>query len=329
MPQRIVQMSDNLSAYDDLEHDAPKPPKRKTMIVLPIFVTLIVSAGATAIAWYSYNTGVREGSEGAAPLLKPEGPAKVTPKSPGGLAIPHQDKTVFQAIEGTPTDTRVERLLPPPESPAPLPAAPPTSATVGGSQVRQAEHLESPAEVSQNPTESTEANTEGGGVPGAPVRLTPGGEAASTPPPSLTEKRAVPKTRGNEPASIAMPAPVKPVPMPKSVGAMPKQMQSSKMPTVARATPKETVGTVPRSGYGIQIASLSSDASARVFWNVQKAKHKDLLGSLTLVVQTATVKGKTYHRVQGGSLKSRKSAADLCGALRKRGVGCVIVSFGQ
>jgi len=41
------------------------------------------------------------------------------------------------------------------------------------------------------------------------------------------------------------------------------------------------------------------------------------------------VKGKTYHRVQGGTFEGRAAATNLCAALKKRGVGCVVVHFGK
>lgn len=318
MPRRIVQISDELAGPDEFERDIRQPPKRKMMIVLPILVTLIVSAGATAIAWYSYNTGVREGSEGAAPLLKPRGPAKMTPESPGGLAIPHQDKTVFQAMEGSRNDTRIERLLPPPESPAPLPPQAADSAPSASSVVRQAERLESPPAEGE-PTERQEGNR--------PIRLTPGAGTSRPPPPPPAP---TPQRQGGAGATVTMPAPAKPPVIPSEpTAAKPKPAPARKKPEVARATPADTPRAAPRSGYGVQIASLTSGSHARSVWNAQKSKHKDLLGKLSLVVQTVTVRGKTYHRVQGATLKNRRAAADLCGALKKRGVGCIVVRFGK
>lgn len=323
MPRRIVQMSDEIAALDELERDIRRPPKRKLMIVLPIFVTLIVTVGATAIAWYSYNTGVREGSEGAAPLLKPQGPAKVTPESPGGRTIPHQDKTVFQAIEGARTDTRVERLLPPPEMPAPLPAKKAKPSAPGSSKVRQAERLES---------SSDEGESNQGEGTNKPIRLTPGAAKSNPPPPSISRTAPpppAPKDKGSRGATVTMPAPSKPAAMPKPAMAQPKRAPAGKKPSIARATPAGKPMAAPRSGYGVQIASLSSKTKAGDFWDAQIRQHKDLLSDLSLVVQTVTVKGKTFHRVQGGTLESRKAASVLCGALKKRGLGCVVVSFGK
>lgn len=314
MPHRSVHISDELAALDQLERDIRRPPKRKFMVILPVFLTLIVATGATAIAWYSYTTGIREGSEGAAPLLKPQGPVKVTPESPGGLAIPHQDKTVFQAMEGRRTDERIERLLPPPETPAPLPTRLSKPSAQGSSKVRQAERLESPSGDKE--------------VTSGPIRLTPGAGKSRSSVPSITKTAPAPppapKALGDQPGSVTMPAP-----MPKPATAKPKPAPAKKKAAVARADPRMKPGTRPRSGYGVQIGSLSSRSNASEFWDAHKGTHKDLLGALSLVVQTVTVKGKTFHRVQGAPLKSRKAAGELCGALKKRGIGCVIVHFGK
>ena len=118
MRRRNDPMAEELAALDELEVEVRRTPSRHTSLIVPILITLVVMTGAVTIAWYSYTAGIKEGSEEAAPLLKPSGPMKVAPASPGGLTIPHQEKTVFDAIDGKKSDRGVERLLPPPERPA-------------------------------------------------------------------------------------------------------------------------------------------------------------------------------------------------------------------
>ena len=74
----------------------------------------------TALAgliWYAYDAGVRAGSEEAAPLLKLSGPIKVPPPKPGGVTVAHQEKTIFNPVQGSRKDREVEKILPPPEKP--------------------------------------------------------------------------------------------------------------------------------------------------------------------------------------------------------------------
>ncbi|HIO00635.1 MAG TPA: SPOR domain-containing protein [Alphaproteobacteria bacterium] len=52
------------------------------------------------------------------PVIKaPSGPARVPPESPGGLQVPHQDKTVFDTFKTGEKMKRVEILLPRPDTP--------------------------------------------------------------------------------------------------------------------------------------------------------------------------------------------------------------------
>ena len=115
--RRSDPLNDELTALDELEDEIRRPKKRSWSLIVPLLITMIVMTGGVTIAWYSYTAGIKEGSEGAAPLLKPKGPMKVAPANPGGLAIPHQDKTVFNSIDGRGKEKGVERLLPPPEKP--------------------------------------------------------------------------------------------------------------------------------------------------------------------------------------------------------------------
>ena len=82
--------------------------------------------GFGTVTWYAYNQGILEGSEKAAPYLRPKGALKTTPVNPGGFDVPNRDKYVFNTLEQREDDRKVERLLPPPEEPKDLPK-PPTS----------------------------------------------------------------------------------------------------------------------------------------------------------------------------------------------------------
>ena len=57
------------------------------------------------------------------PLLTADrSPTRQRPDDPGGMDVPHQDVTIFHDLEGENADPVVERLLPLPEEPMPLPA---------------------------------------------------------------------------------------------------------------------------------------------------------------------------------------------------------------
>src|SRR3546814_19230970 len=69
-----------------------------------------------------------------------------------------------------------------------------------------------------------------------------------------------------------------------------------------------------------------SDWSSDVCSSDLSAKHKDLLGDLTLDIDRAEIPGKgTYYRVQAGMLPSADAAKKICTELAKRKTGCIIV----
>jgi hypothetical protein len=84
----------------------------------------------SGLLWYAYSAGVRSGSETAAPLLSLNGPIKVPPPSPGGRTFAHQEKTVFNRVDGSDREPKAERILPGPEKPLePKVASAPPSVT--------------------------------------------------------------------------------------------------------------------------------------------------------------------------------------------------------
>jgi len=95
-------------------------PKRRFGLI----VTLLVLAGGSAGAgWYFYGDTLLAGGDGEIPIVRAaDGPVKVRPDNPGGMAIPDRDKLVYERLRGSEEELRVERLLPRPEAPLAPPA---------------------------------------------------------------------------------------------------------------------------------------------------------------------------------------------------------------
>jgi cell division septation protein DedD len=88
-------------------------------------IALLVLAVFGGAAWYAYNWGVGEVAPDALPVVEAEpGPIKSRPESPGGMEVPYQDQAILNDAVPDPDNPQVERLLPPPEVPAP-PEPPP------------------------------------------------------------------------------------------------------------------------------------------------------------------------------------------------------------
>jgi hypothetical protein len=81
--------------------------------------------GFAAVVIYSYDKGREAGTGSVAPVIQAqEGPTKIKPETPGGMAVPNQDKQVYSRIDPSQAPPKVERLLPPAEAPVARPAAP-------------------------------------------------------------------------------------------------------------------------------------------------------------------------------------------------------------
>jgi len=113
-----------LAEIDAEALDTASEPMRFGLV--PIIIIIFVFMAFAGLVWYAYDAGVRAGSEDAAPLLKMSGPIKVPPPKPGGVTVAHQEKTIFNPMQGSQKDREVERILPPPEKPLSLMNAAPS-----------------------------------------------------------------------------------------------------------------------------------------------------------------------------------------------------------
>src|SRR5260370_18649153 len=110
--------------YQDFGPQEPRPqfgeraprPRRRLRGPLLILVVMALSAGGL---WVAYNNSQTR-APGDVPVIQADqGTTKTRPQQPGGMAIPDQDKLVYNQGKASP---QVEKLLPPPELPLPRPA---------------------------------------------------------------------------------------------------------------------------------------------------------------------------------------------------------------
>ena len=95
-----------------------KPAGKFRRIILILF--LLVAVGG--VAWWYLIGSVQQADDAQLPVIRAElGPIKVKPKNPGGMEIPNRDKLVYERLGTNPGAPMVERLLPEPEKPLPMP----------------------------------------------------------------------------------------------------------------------------------------------------------------------------------------------------------------
>ncbi|WP_323795415.1 SPOR domain-containing protein [Nisaea sp.] len=287
------------------EEDRPGPPPlmseetTKGRGLTIIAATLAVAAFA-GIVWYAYDQGRRIGSETAAPLIKADvTPSKVRPDSPGGMEVPHQDKLVLDDLGSgrgaQNSESRVERLLPPPETPLP-PPEPLSIPTNDATQTAEAPAPSAPA-----------VTTAPASTPSATAVIPPAKKPAET-----AAKTLIPPPPAPPAAKVETPVTA---PAPKPVAA--------KTPKPA-PTPAPAPAPVATGGFNIQIAALRSEDAAAKEWNRVKAANAALLGALGPTYQRVTTSNGVFFRVQGGPL-SDKAARDICTALKAKGQACLVV----
>ncbi|MEX2616113.1 MAG: SPOR domain-containing protein [Alphaproteobacteria bacterium] len=278
---------------------------------LPATLAIVTVAGFAGVVWYAYSTGIREGSEFAAPLLEAAGPSKIAPQDPGGREIPDQDKQVYGAIDRSDNVAKVERLLPPPENPLPVPVA--------------------PAPVAPPPVADPQLD-----VPETPPVL-----ASPPPPPSITGPLESPGSADAPPnpadtATLPEPAPQslvppKPAEPPAPVPAPRPAVEEKPAPVavpepVAPPRPEPVAAPPVADNFRIQLASLRTADAAKIAWEKRAKEAGPLLADVTLFVAEVEIPGKgTFFRAQGGPFADKESAQKVCEALKEKKIGCFVV----
>ncbi len=117
---------------------------RRPLYMFAIFVLIFLFAGLLFLA---YKQGLKQGAEGQPPIIRADtSPIKGTPANPGGMEIPHQDRSVYDQMSGSgePADATddTEHLLPKAEEPmamaTPGPVAPDAAAPTAPAPVTAA-----------------------------------------------------------------------------------------------------------------------------------------------------------------------------------------------
>lgn len=295
--------------FDDYDPRSLDGGRSRRARIITWAVTIIALAGFGTVIWYAYNLGIRDGTESVAPLIRADArPTKIKPEQPGGMAVPHQDKEIYDTIgSGGSSEPKVERLLSPAEQPKTLPTPAP----------------ETPASPAPAPPASS-------GESGAP---TPSQELQAL----MEREGLVPKTGAAEekPApskaevATAPPPPPPPAAKPQTGTASPPAAQTAQAPAQAAAPPPppKVSATADLSGrWRIQLAAFRDRPTAESEWRRLQARYPDLLGALALEVQKADLGAKgIFYRMRGGPLADEASAKLLCAQLKQRNQGCMIV----
>lgn len=290
-------MSDYYSDRDgDPEREEPYyeeealPPLWRRPGVLGALAVLVLAGTAVVVA---YHRGVESGAHRVPPLVQAEpGPTKVAPEEPGGMAVPHQDRLIYDRMAGKDAKEPVEQLLPGPEEPVETP----------------------------KPAESPNLTPVPAPAVGAPTPLAPPAGQATTASGPNTPPQIGPRLSDLLKHTPKQPADATPSPnVPPGTGEGPRV-----------AALEQPAPTTPRGGSGLffaQLGSVRNDGAANAEWVRLTKRMPDLLGSRGMSLQRADLGAKgVFYRMQTGPFADRSGAQRLCDQVKARGQGCMVVS---
>jgi hypothetical protein len=308
------QEGDSRSSTFSQETEELEADLRERRSLVPVVTALAAIFCFGAIIWYAYTWGTGQMASDDLPVVVAQPmPEKVKPEQPGGMDVPHQGIAVLNEGEGG--GQSVERLLPAPEAPAPLP------------QVAEQAETELPR-VEEAPL-IAEENAEDVPLEDAPEFAEAPEPPAESPLPESTAPETVELADGG---SITLPLP-KPEEDPaqdqiaeliaeeplETANGEPDAAPLPEAPQVPAQTAALTEGAVV-----LQLSSVKSESAAASEWARLQKAHPDQLGGRSLTLDSAVVQGTTYYRVQTGPFASRAAAADLCAQLKARNQDCLV-----
>jgi hypothetical protein len=296
-------------------------PRSQRRRLLPPILAVVGLMVFFAIVWFAWSSSQTTTDEGGMPLIKADNtPVKMRPEQPGGMAVPHQDKLIYDRLKADTGNTEtaaVERLLPPPENPLPRPEAPPPP-----------EAIEEPSAADQPPAASgaqvplihSMPNSEQTGLSEAPVQqqAPPPVAATPAPPPPVVAARPTPPP----PPTPQAAAPVAP---PRAVTPPPPAPAPTQTAALPPPSPPPAASSSGGGSFRLQIASVKSEDAARAEFQRLQKRYPEALGGLGVAYVRVDLGDKgIYYRVQAGPVDEAR-ATSICSSLKSQSVGCILV----
>ena len=297
---------------------------RAVVLLAGVFMVLAVGA----LLWYVYRQGVLSGAETAAPVLRPDGPAKVQPGNRDALALGSgndelgDETRIYERIDGEIDSPDLTIGLQPPEETPILPSNNSMRGTgneAGLTERQQALRQFEPDENAFDPNDLER-------TPPPPSIVDP--QSNETIQARQTQPQLQPSTASVEPKPPAIEEPqlAEPTELPRS-----QQTDIPKEVMELKENEANGVAAIPSAGaaWRIQIAALGSQDEATRFWQATRARFPDLFQGLTFSMEQTLVNGKDYFRVRGGPLPDQGTAERFCANLMAQGQACIIVKPNQ
>ena len=261
--------------------------KRLALIAGGLGSALVVLFGVSSLSSHR---------NGPVPVIEADpSPVRVKPANPGGLQITGLSDEILSG--DTDAGTQNDKLLPPPEAPAPQALA----------RVENAEA--SPPASAAPPTPTAPPAS-------APPQAAP---PAAQPPSSPASSASTPAQAAPEVAPAPAPRPADP-----GLGA-----NRATVPPRARATtgPTPPAPATAATGTAVQLAAMASEPAARGEWERLSKRMPELLGARRPDVVESERDGHTVFRLRTGGFRDIAEATAFCERVRAKGAGCSIANF--
>lgn len=337
--------------FERIVHNV-QPKRRKAHLLKAALVMAPIALIGAGTAAALLGDDVMKG-QGLPVIGAGDTPIKERPAQPGGMQIPHRDKTVFSRAGLAEQDNADVTLVQGPENPvaipktAPAPLAPKKYGSVSpdqpagdgaatGQVTFQPAAYNGPSPYKREtavPRNSDVSGTEIATVSPDSIR-TPTGANTESRDPALSAAPAAPDLPRDETVAnqdSTTPAPPKTNVFrevaslsPDTVMLEPPSTRNTSVPDEATA-PKSSARRTGR--WMVQIAAVGSPNEARDYWTTKSQKHPGVLGDLNLVVEKTVKNGTTYFRVRGGRFKAKSSARKRCRAAKSEGLDCIVVAM--
>ncbi|HUB96744.1 MAG TPA: SPOR domain-containing protein [Stellaceae bacterium] len=288
-----------MTARTEYDPDDLEPRRRYGRIAL--LVACLVAGISAAGLWGVWRLAGHNGGN-AVPIIRADDrPVKVPPANPGGMKVPDQDLYVLNQQQ--PKDSKVEQLLPPPETPLPRPVPPPAPAVPAAPPESVAAPAANPV---LPPSPAPSVSSVGASAPAV---------AAVTPPPA-------PAVAAPPPAASPAPAPLASTDAPIVA---PAAAPAAVMPAAPPLAMKEGSAAATR-GYRLQVGAVRSPEVAQHEWARLKHAQSDILGSLEVRTVRVDLAGRgVFYRIEAGPIAEASVAQRDCDTLKQRKVGCILV----
>jgi hypothetical protein len=344
------------AAWADQEAGYAEPQSVARRSRRPLYAMgAIMCAGLVGIGASFAMRGKASGTQELALVKAPDGPVKVQPQNPGGVAVPNQSASILDRSAGAPVTRVVSREEQPVDLdqqvkqmrvitlggpkdgsvstggaqgaaavPVPLPPSNVSTTNTGFPEPKRVKTVSVRPDGSLLTTDaspSTAPDPIAALAAGRPAPSAAASEAAlpkSATPKSTARVASTPKVEPAAPAATAQPATP---PTNAKVGAAPRP----KPVQVASAEREDAapVATASTGGFAVQLAAPATEQEARSASTKLGAKFADSLGGRRPSVVKAEIGDKSIYRVRVSSL-SREEAVSLCEKVKAKGGACFV-----